>query len=57
MLHARAEDYRQRAQECVDIARSVSLEDARTTLIDMARTWLRLAKEQDSSTPPHGESE
>jgi hypothetical protein len=39
----------------LDIARSVSLEDARATLIEMARVWLRLANEQESSIPPHGE--
>jgi hypothetical protein len=28
---------------------TLSLDDARATLIDMARLWLRLAKEQESS--------
>jgi hypothetical protein len=33
---ARAEDYRRRAQECLDVTRTLSLYDARATLIDMA---------------------
>jgi hypothetical protein len=36
---------------------TLSLDDARATLIDMARIWLRLAKEQESCTPPHGDKE
>jgi hypothetical protein len=47
----RAEEYRRRAQECLELARSISLETARQTLIDMAQSWLRLAQEQEASEP------
>jgi hypothetical protein len=54
---ARAEYYRRQARECLDVARTLSLEPARATLIDMPRTWLRLAREQESIIPPHGKDE
>ena len=57
MSRARAEDYRRQAQECLDVARTLSLDDARATLIDMARIWLRLAKEQESGIPLPGTEE
>lgn len=47
----RAEEYRHRAQECLELARSISLETARQALIDMAESWLRLAQEQEASAP------
>jgi hypothetical protein len=47
----RAEEYRHRAQECLELARSISLETARQALIDMAQSWLRLAQEQEASAP------
>src|SRR5262249_45145525 len=48
----RAEQYRIRAQWCLEIARSLSPPETkhlmdRATLIDMAQTWLRLAQEQE----------
>jgi hypothetical protein len=56
VTRARAEDYRRRAQECLDLARAISLERERAVLIDMAQNWLRLAKDQDAqeeiSQPP-----
>jgi hypothetical protein len=48
VTRARAEDYRRRAQECLDLARAISLERERAVLIDMAQNWLRLAKDQDA---------
>lgn len=47
----RAEEYRHRAQECLELARRISLETARQALIDMAQSWLRLAQEQEASAP------
>lgn len=55
MTRIRAEEYRRRAQECLDLARTLSLETARASLIDMAQRWLRLAEEQerhDAGLPP-----
>jgi hypothetical protein len=47
MTRARAEEYRRLAQECLVAARSASTEEARNTLLEMARNWFRLAQEQD----------
>jgi len=44
----RAEEFRRQAQECFDLARAISLETQRAILIDMAQTYLRLAKEQEA---------
>jgi hypothetical protein len=47
MTRERAEEYRQQARECLDVARTAPPGAMRTTLIDAAQTWLRLAKEQE----------
>jgi hypothetical protein len=47
-----AQEYRRLAQECRTMARSVSTEEARAALLDMAQTWLRLAEEQELAIPP-----
>jgi hypothetical protein len=47
-------EYRRLAQECQAMARSVSTEEARTALLEMAQTWLRLADEQEVAIPPGG---
>jgi hypothetical protein len=41
------EDYRDLAQKCVEIARTVPDEKTRASLNNMAQAWLRLAEEQD----------
>jgi hypothetical protein len=48
----RADQYRQRAQECLDLARTLSFGTKRQILTDMAQTWLELAEEQEAATPP-----
>ena len=48
MTRARAEEYRRRAQECLDLARKISLERDRAVFLDMAQNCLRLAKEQEA---------
>jgi hypothetical protein len=48
VTRARAEEYRRRAQECVDLARAVSLEKERAILMDMAQTYLQLAERQET---------
>ena len=48
MTHARAEEYRRLAQECLDAARLISMETSRAALIEMAQSWLRLAEEQEA---------
>ena len=46
MTRERAEEYRRLAQECLAMARTASTPEGRSTLIDMAETWLRRAEEQ-----------
>jgi hypothetical protein len=51
----RAEEYRRRAQECLDLARKISLERDRAVILDMAQSWLRLAEQQgtqEAIAPP-----
>jgi hypothetical protein len=48
MTRSRAEELRRKAQECFDLARTISLKTDRAILIDMAQTYLRLAKEQET---------
>jgi hypothetical protein len=55
MTRARAEEYRRRAQEFLDLARNISLERDRAVLLDTAQSWLRLAEQQETqeeTTPP-----
>ena len=47
VTRTRAEEYRRRAQECFDLARTISLQTERAILMDIAQTYLRLAEEQD----------
>jgi hypothetical protein len=41
------EDYRELAQKCVEIARTIPNEKMRVSLHNMAQAWLRLAEGQD----------
>jgi hypothetical protein len=43
---SRAEQYRQLAQECLDVARTLPAGARRMTLLQMAQVWQRLAGEQ-----------
>jgi hypothetical protein len=47
VTRARAEEYRRRAQECLDLARKISLERDRAVILDIAQSWLRLAEQQE----------
>ena len=53
----RAEEYRRRAQECLAAARTVATEEARATLINMARVWLRVEEELEGPPPPRAADE
>ena len=44
---SRAEEYRRRAQQCLELAQHVSIWDGRVVLVQMAQTWLRLAEEHE----------
>jgi hypothetical protein len=43
----RASEYRRLARDCLQVAKSMSTEEGRTALIEMARVWSRLADEQE----------
>ena len=42
-MTSRAEEYRRYARQCLEIAPTFQDEEARATLLDFARAWLRLA--------------
>ena len=42
-MASRADEYRRRAQQCLEMARRFGDRDARVTLSHMAQVWLRLA--------------
>jgi hypothetical protein len=42
----KADEYRRLAQQCLEMASSVSKAEARTALIERANHWQRLADEQ-----------
>lgn len=56
MTRALAEEFRRKAQECFDLARAVSLNKDRDILVNIAQTYLRLAKQYEAPadivTPP-----
>ena len=45
MNQAKFEDFRKRAEECVELAQSVRTPEQRTMLLHIAETWLRLAED------------
>ena len=45
-MTSRADEYRRRAQECLEIARTFPDGERRNGLLQMAQVWLRLAQEQ-----------
>ena len=49
-----AADYRKRAEECLEIAQTVSAASQRTMLKHIAETWLRLAKDAEGSAATNG---
>jgi hypothetical protein len=48
VTRARAEEYRRRAQECLELAREISLERERVLVLDMAQSWRRTAEQQET---------
>ena len=56
MTHARAEQYRRLAEECLAAMRTVSTEETRGVLIERAQYWFQLAKEQDDQSADFGGS-
>lgn len=52
-MESRAEQYRQLARECLQLANMVSPGEGRRTILDMAREWDRLADQQERATDLH----
>jgi hypothetical protein len=56
-----AEDYRRHAAECLRMAEQITEPGGKAVMIDMARSWLRLAEQAETNrlndivyeTPPH----
>jgi hypothetical protein len=49
---AQAADYRKRAEECVEIARTARTPAQRTMLMHIADTWERLARDVEDHALP-----
>jgi hypothetical protein len=49
VVASREAEYRRLARECLEMARTVTTENARAALIEMAQVWQRLAEEQEAS--------
>ena len=47
----RATEYRKRAEECVEIARTAQTPAQRTMLLHIRDTWLRLAEDAEENSP------
>jgi hypothetical protein len=54
VTRTRAEEYRRLAQQCLEVARSLTTKGAQAVLVDMATHWLRLAEEQEKGTDIEG---
>jgi hypothetical protein len=52
MTRARMEEYRRKAQECLELARKISLERERAIVLEVAQSWLRLAEQQENAPAP-----
>jgi hypothetical protein len=52
VTRTRAEEYRRRAQECLELAPKISLERERTLVLDIAQNWRRLAQQQEKLQSP-----
>jgi hypothetical protein len=58
VVESRAEQYRRLARECMTLASTSVSEPGRSTLIEMARVWSRLADEQaQQQVQPRNEDE
>ena len=48
-MGSKANEYRRRAHQCLEMARTFGDREARSALCYMAEAWLRLAEMQDAS--------
>jgi hypothetical protein len=56
IVTSRAEQYRRRAQQCLEIAGAFRDRDARATLSHMAQVWVRLADNYEDANERVGRS-
>jgi len=49
-MATRAEHYRELARECLEVAKTLPNGKLRTSMLEMADTWERLAQEQNHAT-------
>ena len=52
VVASRGDQYRRRAQECLEIASTFRNDHSRSVLLQMAQVWQRLAEQYDDATPP-----
>ena len=51
VVTSRGEEYRRRAQACLDAAHIAQNEQARAALLRLSEDWLRMAKSWDDAAP------
>lgn len=63
-MASKAEEYRQHAQQCFDAAQKIQNAEERAILLNIAKTWLRIAEQDDAAaaqqqqqSPPKGDKE
>jgi hypothetical protein len=49
---SKVEDYRRRARACLLMAGTISSDETRAALVEMAQVWMRLADEDTATAPP-----
>jgi hypothetical protein len=49
VVPSRVTEYRRLARECLEIAHTLPIGERRTTLLQMAQVWQRLAEEQETA--------
>jgi hypothetical protein len=49
-------DFRQNAKECMRLADMATSPDSKAALMEIARTWMRLAETNDCSAESHNDS-
>ena len=54
-MTSRGEEYRRRAQACLDAAHTTQNEPMRAALLRLAEDWLRMAKDWDDPPPAAAE--
>jgi len=48
-LMSKSEEYQQSAAECLHLSRAVNDSDSRATLVEIAETWMKLARHEQAN--------